>query len=299
MEAKSLPGPGIYAEDMPAELYHELPYASNSRLSKLHRSPAHMKADMDGLREVTDALRRGTAIHTAVLEPHIFSARYVTAGQCAASKKDGNQCSNGGTHRIAGHWFCGVKGHSPGGDFDDVETLSEADAAMCKGIVGSLSQHGKIRRLLESEGPIEVSVIWDDEETGVRCKARMDKLCRISGRTIILDLKTTEDARPDAFERSIFNFGYHRQVAFYREGLAANGIEATDLVIAAAEKSAPWASAAYRMMPEAVDMGAAEVRKLLARWAECQRTGIYPAYGEDITEIGLPSWAWSKMENAA
>lgn len=81
----------------------------------------------------------------------------------------------------------------------------------------SLIEHDpELCRLVKGGYP-EVSVIWTDEATGVRMKARMDYLKRSS----IVDLKTfaNQMGRPvkDAIYYDIANNGYHIPVAVYTE----------------------------------------------------------------------------------
>lgn len=288
--------PGIY-EGLSSAAYHLLPHCSNSRLSLLKRSPAHLLADLTTARPTSDAMRLGTAIHSAVLEPADFAVRFTVAGQCEATKKgDGERCRNGGTHRAGGEWRCGQ--HKAAGDWDRVEVLSAADFAVCAGVSETVRRHPRIGKLLDGAGRNELTVVWDDNETGVRCKARIDRLVESFG-GVLLDLKSSLDARLDAFERKAFELGYFRQAPFYQDALAAHGIPASHLVFVAVEKEPPFAVAGYRLSEIAADAGRDELRALLARYAECVSRNDWPAYDTDIRELSLPAWAWNRLENAA
>ena len=59
----------------------------------------------------------------------------------------------------------------------------------------------------------EVAIFWIDEETGVPCRIKVDVL----GADIAADLKTTRNVYDVGY--SIVDFGYHRQVGFYLEGI--------------------------------------------------------------------------------
>jgi hypothetical protein len=69
---------GVY-EDVPAEIYHLWPYASNSNLGKLARSPLHCWDAMYGEQDDDDTKAKGvgTAAHAALLEPELFAERYI------------------------------------------------------------------------------------------------------------------------------------------------------------------------------------------------------------------------------
>lgn len=291
--------PGVY-DDVSEEQYFALPYASNSRLTLLKRSPAHMKADMEQPRQETEALFLGTAIHSAVLQPDEFARRYIVSGPCEALLKSGDRkgepCGNNGGSRHAGAWFCGK--HAPDTAPDAAIALSPKQWDTCIGVRSSMYAHAKLRRMLLARGRAELTVIWDDRETGVRCKARVDRLVEdFDG--VVLDLKSTTDARPEEFERTIFTRGYYRQLGLYQDGLAAHGIAMKHLVIAACEKEAPFAVAGFRLSDGAADAGRDELRRLLRLYAECQQTGTWPAYAANIHELSLPAWAWTKLEAEA
>ena len=292
------PGPGIY-EGVPEHIYHSWRLASNSALTKLKRSPAHLRASWERPTDPTAAMRFGTAVHCAVLEPERFAALYATAEQCGATTAKGERCANNGTARYGGVWRCGrhpVKDVEP----DALELLPEDQIAACKAIRANLHAHPKLRKLLLAPGTTELSVVWDDAETGVRCKARIDRLCEIGG-GIVLDLKTTSDARPFAFAKKIFEFGYYRQKAMYQDALRAHGVDTEHLVFAAIENEAPYLVAGYRLSDGAADMGRAELRVLLRRFARCMDADTWPGYDPDIQEISLPAYAWDaiEMEEAA
>lgn len=292
--------PGVY-ENISDVDYFALPYCSNSRLTLLKRSPAHLKADIEHPGESTPAMALGTAIHACVLQPDVFRARYTLAGACGTELKSGDRkgqpCGATGSVCVGGAWYCGT--HRPKGEQpDDVTALSLSDWHACEGVRDSLLAHPRLRKLLEADGRSELTVIWDDAETGVRCKARVDRLVTSFG-GIVLDLKTTTDARADAFERRVFEYGYFRQLPLYQEGLAAHDFPMKHLVIAAAEKERPYAAAGYRISDGAADAGREELRKLLRQYADCQQKNEWPAYPADIKELSLPAWAWAKLDEAA
>jgi hypothetical protein len=292
----SFPAPGVYRGVSSAD-YHALPFCSNSRLSLLKRSPAHLRADLDAPREVTDAMRLGTAIHSAVLEPEDFETRYTEANACEATKKDGSPCSNPGVGRVGGVWGCGVRGHLPAGDRDRIEVLSRDEFFACFAIRDAIRSHPRIGKLLSGDGENELTVIWDDPDTGVRCKARIDRLARHpKAGGVLVDLKSTTDAREAAFTRKVFDLGYYRQFGMYQDALRAHGVETLHMVIVAVEKEAPYAVAGYRLTEAAADAGRQELRTLMKRYAECERSGNWPGYSEEITELSLPTWAWSHLD---
>jgi len=126
------------------------------------------------------------------------------------------------------------------------------------------------------------------------CKARIDYVH--PGGTALVDLKTTRDASKDAFQRDVWNHGYFRQLAFYRYALTRlSGCDDARAYIVAVEKKAPFAIAVYELTETTLKAGWRQLEDLLATYAECERTGQWPAYSDEAQEMELPHWAWDKL----
>lgn len=294
------PEPGMYP-GVPMEEYHAWDCASNSRLSKLMRSPAHLKAYMEQEYDDTPAKKLGRAIHTAILEPETFDSRYVVASQCMAVTGKGTRCGNSGSWPVKGGGFvCGT--HVKSAAKNDValdetsEVLTESDYAVCVGTRDSVRSLTAAGALLESLSQIEVSVVWDDAETGIRCKGRWDGYGALVAGGTIFDLKSARDASRMSFERSIFTYGYHRQGALYLEAANALGLNVRHYAILAVEKEPPFAAAPYRLTEGAISAGEEQLAPLKRRYAECLRTGEYPGYPDQVIDIALPHYAWGQID---
>jgi exodeoxyribonuclease VIII len=143
-----------------------------------------------------------------------------------------------------------------------------------------------------SNGRAEVSAFWIDSRTGLLCKLRADWLHTLpDGRVIVVDLKTTADADPAEFGRSVWKFGYHRQAAHYTAGLTACGIDVAAFLFAAVTNARPFLAVPYMLDDEATRKGAEQVVELLDRFAECRRANHWPAYGDGVQVLSLPAWA--------
>lgn len=268
-------GPGVYA-NMPAKVYHSLPYASASRLNRMmESSPAHAHHEMTHPKEPTPAMKLGTAIHTRILEASEFANVYVQS-EFEEFRTD-----------IAKNWKKGVESRG-------YEVLGKSQWELVSNVNQQALMHPMAGALLDSRTHTELSLVWDDVDSGVRCKARIDGLAMIDGTPALVDLKTTSDASCEGFEKSIFNFGYHRQMAFYREALALLGVYVEHTVIIAVETTAPHAVATYRVKDEVLDHGRKEFKELLAIWKECVASDVWPGYSDQIVDIGLPEWVMRK-----
>lgn len=313
MTQSTAPGPGIYY-DVPAEVYHSWPFASNSRLGKLvpPSTPAHLKTYLEEPPVERRSWREGRVVHARVLEPKMFKRDYVLAQQCQADTAKGDQCSKEGTARLkrSGEWLCAIhqRPHEED-DFDhDLVVLKPADKDLAEGIAKAVHAHPTAGAFLAAEGgATEVSLVWDDPETGVRCKARLDYYNPELAGGVAMDLKSTVDASPQEFARHAFKFGYMRQGTFYLWGLKELELPCAHYSIVAAEKAKPHAVAVHRITEQAIGgipgpgepayHCAGNVRALLRVWDRCQKTGIYPAYPDEVQDLSLPEWAWTAMEN--
>jgi len=281
------PEPGIYP-DVPMATYLAWDAASNSQLTYILKSPAHFKAYQDTVDSFdTAAFQLGRASHTLLFEPDLFAkeftpepditgpdfASYASPRSTKAYKEQVAILEAGGLTVLKS------------GDMQDANALKDAVLA-----------HPKAGKVVQSTGQAELSIVWVDPETGVVCKGRFDWHTPTYAGGAVVDLKTTVDASPGAFERAVFKFGYHRKGAHYLRGARVLGIPTAHFVMIAAEKTPPYGVILYRLMDDAVRLGEVQLDFALARYAECQRTGEYPGYTTDVVDIGVPRWADAAVE---
>ncbi len=158
---------------------------------------------------------------------------------------------------------------------DDIERMADA-----------VSGHDAAATLLEIARLREC--VFTADLHGVAAKCRVDAM---SDTGLLLDLKTTVSASPRAFAKSIGEFGYHLQLQFYREVLAAHGIEIRHAVIVAVEKARPNLVAVYQLDMAALDAMSGVVERCVKRWAECVEPGVWPGYSSSVVQIEVPDWA--------
>ena len=261
---------------VPSKTYHRWDALSNSWLGRLDRSPAHLRAYLDADKETdTPAQRQGRAIHVAVLEPDSFGTTFGIFGEGSKkTTKDGKA-----------EWA------DLQNQFGLNNVLTYGEYEMCCAIRDSVRCRSACRTLLGGEGDAELSVVWDND--GILSKARADRMSwKLKGGTIV-DLKSTRDAAAQDFERSIYNFGYHRQAAWYLQGFGAHKVSVAHYTIIAVEKEPPYEAAAYRMSEPAINAGWQQLEPLLEVYRECKESGVWPGYPDVVQDIGLPRWAWA------
>ena len=263
--------PRIYY-DMPFAEYCGWPAINNSVLACLMgRSPLHAKVMIDGQREDTPSLSFGRAFHTATLEPELFDQTYTVAPKIDRRTKDGKA-----------RWAAFQAAS------DGKELLSDDDYQTLKQMASSVRNSPAIDCI--TNGKSEVSIVWEDEATGLLCKMRIDYLHKDRG--FLVDLKTTRDASPDGFSRAMFTYRYHQQAAFYMAGFKS--ITKTDeslFLFVAIEKTAPYASAIYEVAGRTIQAGENAYKGALIAYKECIESGVWPSYQKEVELIDMPAWA--------
>lgn len=266
---------GILNARMPAEDYHAkvLGVASKSGLDRIDRSPMHYREwALSGEPEPTPAMRFGSMFHRFILEPD-KAAKMVQMpdfGDCRY--KDAKATKKAFEESLP----------------DDAEKVSAADWITLRGMQLAIDSHPIARRLIVG-GQAEVSAFSKDPETGIDCKCRMDYWIPDSLR-VIVDLKTTADASPGEFAKSVANYRYHVQAAFYLDLMRSIGADPQNFVFVAVEKEPPYAVGVYTLDDAVIERGRTLYRRNMDTLAQCLLLDEWPAYGEDIKTLTLPPW---------
>lgn len=262
-------------ESMPREAqlsnaaYHQHPAVSKSHLDEAHKSGRHYWArylDPNRVKpEPTPAMTLGSGFHAMVLEPDVYEQEFCVAPEIKRTTKAGRE-----------EWAAFVADNKK-------KTILTADqVALCQAMTESVFSHPAAKAILNLDGEAEQTFTWTDEQTGEACKCRPDYL--VDGMAI--DLKTTVDASPEGFAKSVNNFRYHVQANWYLRG-APN---ASQFVFIAVEKTPPFAVAVYVASPEMVAAGGRAADQDLANLAEWRREDRWPSYSNQIETLNLPRW---------
>ena len=259
--------PGVYDTYTNAE-YHAADGISKSDLDLIHRSPAHYKA---ARHEDTPALRFGSAFHCAVLEHDRFNEMYTIIEGDRRTKvvKDSIKEAEAAGKIILTH-----------DDFDALMGMAQAvfKNPICAALLrDSLKEHSVFSEL-----------------DGVRVKCRPDGWNVEKG--VLFDLKSTEDASPEGFARTVAKYRDHVQDALYRHVIAsATNCDADDLsfIFIAVEKKPPFAVALYQLDELAALQGWVDAREDLRTYRYAETTGKWNGYSPRIETLSLPRWAVS------
>lgn len=162
-------------------------------------------------------------------------------------------------------------------------------------MAGRVFEHPLAAKLM-ARGSAEMSGYWHDDETKVRLRFRADWITDGLPRTICVDYKSAISANPRHFERSVFDYGYHQQQAWYEDGLAEMGITDVGFLFIVQQKTQPFSVSVCQIKPEHVELGRQLNRKAVRLFAECESTGVWPGFEPVIHEVGLSNWQVARTE---
>jgi|688.fasta_scaffold39193_2 exodeoxyribonuclease VIII len=264
--------------------YHAHPAVSKSHLDLVARSPLHYWARyLDPKREVpepTAAMRIGTALHTLVLEQDQFESRYVTAPQVDRRTKSGKEAWAEFEAEAGGR-----------------ELIAADDRAQISRMAEAVWSHPAAAALLHWQGKAETTHMWMDQATGLACKCRPDWLTNDGN--LIVDLKTTEDASPEGFRKSIGAYRYHVQASWYLDGIEhATGHRPDQFLFICVEKRPPYCVAVYAASPVMVTIGAETAARDLDVLATCKAGNVWPGYSDQVEPISLPPWMLPRADGS-
>jgi exodeoxyribonuclease VIII len=219
----------------------------------------------------TPAKILGNAIHCAVLQPDLLRSLYIA--DPGIDKR-----SNAGKAEWAG--FCAEHAAKT--------ILKDEDFQTVLAVRDAVQRHPVARGLLAG-CRFEQPVFAIDPETGELVKCQVDALHE--GGNHIVDVKSTDDASPNGFGKSAFNYRYDWQPPFYQDVLdAAFGEHPPHWVFMAVEKEPPYEIGLYFIDPDQVERGRLQAREQFMRIVNASRVNEWPGFGDEVQPLSLPTW---------
>ena len=252
--------------------YHDHPAYSKSDLDAAHRSGKHLWDKRHGPpRESTAAFDFGTALHAAGLPGEDFDA-------VAVRMPDGmKKTTKEGKAFVLEH--------------QDKIILNASESYALDQMMLSMLEHPVSAGLLKGDlpGKSEQSFFAVEPETGLEVKCRPDFM--LNDGSLIIDLKTTTDASPKGFQKSLGSFRYYVQAAWYLDVVEmSTGKRPDGFLFIAVEKQRPFATGVYVADEEMINLGRKHAMEDLRKIAEWQAQGSYPGYSDRAEMISLPKW---------
>lgn len=251
--------------------YHALDSISKSGLDLIRKAPALYKFRRENPQPTTPALRWGTLVHTAILEPHNLDELMIAPKvdrRTAAGKAEWAEFEAKAEGR---------------------EIVTEEELERLRLTSEAVHAHAAAGKALAMLREVETSIFWTDPDTGINCRCRPDG---ILSNGLIVDVKTTGDASADEFVKSAAKWRYHVQAAYYSDGYrAAFGEAPKGFAFIAVEKDPPFMVAFYVASDAMTLRGRADYQQDLRTFDACQKTDTWPALSDSPIIIDLPKWA--------
>lgn len=254
------------------EAYHaDKTAVSSTGLRRILKSPRAFHLGQTTQTEETDALRFGSAVHLAILEPELFQQKYVIMPQFSGT----------GSVKAKADWRLTLAAGSVILKEDEYNDLQE--------MINSVLRHTDACNILKN-GKAEMSGYFYDPDTGIKCRIRPDFF--VEGHMALMDVKTTQDVEASAFSRSIWTYRYDFQAAFYAEGIRLiTGKPVQYPLFLAIEKKAPFECALYLADEGMMAKGLMDYRLAMTKLKECLQSQSWTGYQSKIQPIALPRWA--------
>lgn len=259
--------PGVYY-GMPDSEYHADPAIGSTSVKQISISPANLYFNPF---KGSKSAHIGSAIHSALLEPHIFRERYVMRDDI--------------TTRASKDYKALAERHSPENIIvgSEVETITR--------MMETAQMNEDFTTYMSTKGDSEVSMFAECPETGLMLKCRFDRLSQ--SLSYPLDIKSCRDASERGFSNAVGQFKYHIQAAFYLYVLKlATGFESNNFAFFAIENTAPYRNCMYYIGEESLELGRREMWAALEKIKECMADESIKYEGIVLpsNEINVPAY---------
>lgn len=267
LSGESIPKDIVGWWEIPEDLYHAGPAYGSSSVRNALRSPAHVKVKV----EPTKAMKLGSAVHRAVLEPERFESEYVVkpAGVDLRTKEGKQWASDNAGRSIVA-----------------VEEMKIIEAIKAR------LNASKTWQFISGSSYAETCLYG--EMGGVHVKGRMDVMTVTHERVEIIDLKTCQDAGK-AFQRSVIDQGRAIQAALYVDLAYKLFKRPTSFIWVAAETEEPHGVAFYKADEPTLAYGRAKVMTALGVLAKAEIEGWDKVYPDELQTMTLPRWAEAEL----
>ena len=235
---------------------------SYSSLKAFAKSPNHYLLYKSRKMKPTPAMQLGSLADCMILTPSLFEKRYSVLPKFDRRTKEGKAI------------YDTFLEDAQGKELVKMETYQEA-----KSITDAVINHRGAMELLyykKTEKQVELTGTIH----GIEFRGFADAVNSNS----VIDLKTTQDASPSAFQKQAYNLMYHLQCAIYLELSGAD-----NFFWVAVENKAPHNVAIYAPDQDFKDRGQELLYDLCQRFKAWD--GTPESYSQQIELLTLPNWS--------
>lgn len=268
----------VIVENLSNKEYRDRQEVSKSDLDLINRSIAHWVYRKEN--PVTGKhFDVGSCLHDSILSPNEMH-RYVVEPSIV---------KNGKAWEMSGYQFK-TKTEAQEAFESSVDksqvVLSEKEMSSVHCMKNALMNNRIFENIMKG-AKYEVSFFSEIDGIGVKCRPDIFR-----DDQILVDLKTTDNASFENFTKSIANYRYHVQAAWYLNIVTlVTGIHYDTFIFAVVEKTPPYGVALYDLSKESIDAGRELYKKDLEKYKRYLELKTITCYEETIQNIELPAWA--------
>lgn len=260
--------------ELPEQVYRSDSGLNISALKHMRDCPAKAQWHLANPKKQTPEMAAGTALHMAILEPERFLRSYAPRPDVNGATKAGKaalaEARGSGRELIAAD------------DYDGFMQIAEQ-------IRGS-----EFFSRFVNGGQYEKSWFLE-HESGRRLKCRTD--IYLPDMNVIVDIKTTVSAATGKFYRSVKDFAYDAQAAYYSDIVSqVTGRLVSGFVFLVIERGENRGIRAFFAGPRLMDRGRRLYRTWLSQWLYCEASGKWPGYAEELQTLEVPAWELDNSE---
>ena len=283
------PQQGVY-DNLQADDYHRVLGLTKTGIMMLRKSPAHFWHWMSSPpEESSKAMHLGTATHTLVFEPEKWADEITVIPDDAPKKptKAQREAKKPSEETLASvAWWDNFNASISGR-----AVISAEEEVQARSMATAVREHKEVfGYLTHPSAKAELSIIATERVNGldIACKGRCD-LVTMDG-TVIVDLKTTEDASAEGFSKSFMSYGYWMQASHYLAIARKSGLPIERFIFVAVEKHPPYSVACYELDAQSLEKANAIRQRLLETLSDCIARNEFPSYQRGVTSLTLPPW---------
>ena len=269
---------GVFLSDTSFKTYLAHDSISQSELGTVSElTPFHYKYKKAHPRfNQTPDMLIGSATHKIFFEPQDFDDEYICAPELNLRTKAGK---------------AEMAEFKEANEESGKDILTADQMSTVREIGSALHEQEHVMKWVK-DGVAERSIFR--HHNGQVLKSRPDYY--IPKSNVILDLKTCRDITYAGFLRSVIQYRYHFQAAYYTDSVAHFVGEPPRFLNICVEKKRPYAAVVYELEPSFLMVGRAEYIRALATIKECTDNDSWPSFPKDPVSMGCPDWLWESFK---
>jgi len=243
------------------QAYYNKKAINASLIKEVLKSPQHGYAMLNSKQEPTDSMALGSLVHHLVLTPSLPLDSFVFAeeGQRFKAAEKEQYAREGKTI---------------------VRSYMKAEA---ESMTRAIQENTFASDLLN--GSITEEEIYFTTPDGTPCKSKLD--ARKGG--VLIDLKTGSHADVKDFARTVVNYDYHTQLAFYRGAMLSAGVEFKQAYIIHVTNAAPYICRVFKLSDDFLMVGDTRVSDAMETAINLME-GWKPEQPSKVIDLDLPGW---------